>query len=372
MEQASATVSTYINQLSENKSRAATIVFVAFTAIIIGYLIYYTVSLRNMQSSNCQMMNDAYSTINPNIAAIDSTFANPLLDYYVYGAYNACSGGAFRGGFVDVCNLKAVLKQGVRFVDFQIFNEGGQPAVATSTSSSYYVKESINSIPFAEVMSTLVANAFSDGSPNKSDPLFIHLRVMSNQTAIYDEMAVIFKQYDSQMMSTSESFAAANTNFGMVPLERMRNKIVLFVDGSNNTYLQSQPFYEYVNMVSNSPFAWLLQSYDVVNNPDIEDLTQNNMYNMSIVIPDNTSIPSNPSSSLAQQYGCQIVAMMFQQMDGYLSEYNTFFSQQGFAFALKPENLRAQPVVVEDPTPQNPAYSYQTKQVNSKLYSFKY
>lgn len=353
-----------------SSSGTALFVIIALFALVI---FIYNVGFKETKDSDCKKMNQAYGSVNPNISQIDKSFTNRILDYYIYGSYNSCSGGSYKGGYVDVCNLQAVLRQGARFIDVEIFNEDGDPVIATSDNQkNYYVKTSKNSLPFAQFMSTLIDYGFGDNAPNKTDPLILHLRVQSNQVPIYDKMANIFKQYDNRMLSTKNSFAENNTNFGNFPLVKAINKIILFVDGSNNTYLQSEPFYEYVNMVSNSPFLWLQTNFDIVNNPDIQDLTNNNKNNMTIVLPDKGSNPSNPSALLAQQYGCQIVAMRFQNMDGYLNECNDFFNKAGTAFVLKPEELREKQVTVPPPVQQNPEYSYATREVSTNLYSFKY
>lgn len=357
----------------QNASINPTTAFFIMIALIALIILVYNLGFKENKDSDCKKMNSAYGSVNPNISQIDNSFTNRLLDYYIYGSYNSCSGGSYKGGYVDVCNLQAVLRQGVRFIDVEIFNEDGDPVIATSDNQkNYYVKTSKNSLPFALFMSTLIDYGFGDNAPNKTDPLILHLRVQSNQVPIYDKMANIFKQYDSRMLSTKNSFADNNTNFGNFPLVKAVNKIILFVDGSNNTYLQSEPFFEYVNMVSNSPFLWLQTNFDIVNNPDIQDLTNNNKTNMTIVIPDKGSNPSNPSALLAQQYGCQIVAMCFQNMDGYLNECNTFFNKAGTAFVLKPEELREKQATVPPPVQQKPEYSYATREVSTNLYSFKY
>ena len=109
-------------------------------------------------------------------------------------AYNACSGGSYKNSFVNICNLKAVLKQGVRCLDFEIYSVNNQPVVATSTSDDYYVKETFNSVNFGSVMDTINNYAFAGGTcPNPTDPLIIHLRIKSNNQEIYSKLANIFK-----------------------------------------------------------------------------------------------------------------------------------------------------------------------------------
>jgi hypothetical protein len=366
-----AAVTKIYQEAMANKEQSIVIVFALFTVCLLAYIIYYDVTKSNQQQSDCQAMNDAYTTINPSITSIDSTFSLPLLNYYVYGAYNACSGGEYKSGFVDLCNLKAVIRQGVRFLDFEVYNENGEPVVATSTDKSTYVKETFNSIPFGQVIKTIQQYAFADTAPNKGDPVIIHLRIKTNQRSVCDKMAAVFKAYNQYMLSPDTSNNNNNLNFSQFPVGKACGKMILFVDSSNNTYQDSE-LNEYVNMTTNSPNCWLLTNYGVVNNPDIDDLTENNMYNMTVVVPDSGSNPTNPNFSLAtQEYGCQIVAMRFQQKDGYLSDANKFFASAGRAFVLKPENLRQKPITIAPPTPANPNYSYDTRTVTTNLYSIK-
>ena len=340
--------------------------------IIIICMIYFYSTTHNLQKNNCDAINNLYPSINSNITSIGKSFANKFSDYYINSAYNACSGGNYKNGYVDICNLNAVIKAGVRCFDFAIYNENDTPVVATSIDDNFYVKETYNSIDFAEVMKTLYYNAFGDISPNKLDPIVVHLRIKSNNIKIYNTIAEIFKLYDDVMTSKITSYASYNTNFGNIPINKLLGKIIVIVDGSNNTYLQSESFFEYVNLVSNSNYMWLFKYSDIKNNPDIDDLTDNNKYNATIVLPDGGTDPDNPSAALAREYGCQIVAMRYQKNDSYLEENINYFNTNGYAFVLKPENLREQQVVISPPVPQNPAYSYQTRQVNSNLYSFKY
>lgn len=88
-------------------------------------------------------MNNLYSSVNGNIRPItssDSDCSGNLYDYYIKTCYNACSGGSYKNNFVNICNLKAVIKQGVRCLDFEIYSVNDQPVVATSTVDNYHVK----------------------------------------------------------------------------------------------------------------------------------------------------------------------------------------------------------------------------------------
>jgi hypothetical protein len=340
--------------------------------IFIGYMIY----LSRLQNNECNFMNDLYSSVDGNIRPIngnDPDCSGNLRDYYIKTAYNCCSGGSYKNDFVNTCNLTAVLKQGVRCLDFEIYSIDEQPVVATSTVDNYYVKETFNFINFGTVMSTIVNYAFSGSTcPNPTDPLIIHLRFMSNNQNMYANLANIFKSNTQYMLGPEYSYEVLGKNLGAVPLLSLQNKIVLIVDRSNTAFLENEELLEYVNLASNSIFMREYDFYNVKNNPDINELTEANKLGMTIVTPDNGTNPSNPNGIVSRACGCQMVAMRYQLVDNNLMENTLFFDSAGYAFALKPQVLRYEQVTVADPTPQLPEYSYATRTASTDYYSFNF
>lgn len=350
----------------------------ALILIIVITYVSYMIYLTSLESKECNYLNMLYPSINGNIkpvSKIQSDCSGNLYDYYIKTAFNACSGGSYQNDYVDVCILKSILKEGVRCLDFEIYNVDNNPVVSSSSSNSknYYVKETFNSVKFSEVMKTISNYAFSGGTvPNPSDPLIIHLRIKSNEQAVYSNLAKIFKSYDNIMLGKNYSYENHGKNIGAQPLTSFMNKIILIVDKSNNSYLENKEFMEYVNMTSNSVFMRALSYYDVKNTPDINELEQFNQRCMTIVYPDVGVNPSNPSGMLCRAAGCQMVAMRYQYVDNFLKENASFFDDGGYAFVLKPENLRYKQVTIPTPTPQNPAYSYKTRNASSQYYNFNY
>jgi len=356
--------------------------FYIITVMIIIILIFYIIYLiyvNNLSKTECNNMNNLYSSVNGNIKSINSN--NPdcsgnLCQYYIKTAYNACSGGNYTNDVVDICNLKAVLKTGARCLDFEIYSINNQPVVATSIEDSYYVKQTYNSVDFSEVMSVIQSYAFASGTaPNYTDPLIIHLRIKSNNQNMYTNLASIFKSYDSLMLGKEYSFENQNTNFGNVPLLKLTNKIVLIVDGSNKSYLDNNDLLEYINITSNSAFMYIYDTNTITNDIVPKELIDHNISNMSLVVPSNSKNPQNPSGLQCYTYGCQFVAMRYQLYgDNNLAENNTFFNEKGYAFVVKPPNLRNPLIsnIVPAATPQNPAYSYETRNVTTDYYSFNF
>jgi len=316
-------------------------------------------------------MNTAITSLNVN----DPDCSGNLRDYYIKSAYNCCSAGSYKNDFVSTCALKDVLRQGVRCLDFEIYSINNKPVVATSTSPSYYVKETYNYVDFGDVMNIVANYAFSKSTaPNPQDPILFHMRFMSNNQNMFDNLAALFKQYDSLFLGPEYSFENDSNNvkknLGSVPLLSLCGKIVVIVDNTNKAFSSNDAFYEYVNLTSNSIFMRALNYYDVKNTPDMTELQTYNKQNMTISMPDITANPVNPSGVVCREMGCQMICMCYQLNDVYLQENNQFFDQGGYAFVLKPENLRYEPILIDPPTPPSQEVSYATRTVSSPYYSF--
>lgn len=362
-----------IKNMDENFQSYMIMAFIFIILIIfIGYMIY----LSRLENSECNYMNSLYSSVDGYIRPITSSdpdCSGNLYDYYIKTAYNACSSGSYKNDFVDICNLKAVIKQGVRCLDFEIYSIDNQPVVSTSTSDSYYVKETFNSVSFGSVMDTIRNYAFSGStSPNPTDPILIHLRCKSNNQEMYSNLANIFESNTDIMLGPNYSYEASGTNLGNIPLMSLQNKVILIIDRSNPAFIENENLLEYVNLASNSVFMRVYNYYNVKNSPDINELTEFNRQGMTIVIPDSGSNPPNPSSIACRASGCQMIAMRYQLVDNNLMENASFFDRAGYAFALKPADLRYEPVVVQAPTSQNPSYSYETRTSSTDYYSFNF
>jgi len=355
----------------------------AMILLILITIISYTYYVINLNRTDCNFINNLYPTVNGNITPISESNTDlngNLYDYYMKTAFNACSGGSYKNDVVDVCNLKAVIKQGVRCLDFEIYSIDNEPVVSTSTSDNFYVKETFNSVNFSSVMKIITDYAMAGPGitastsgltcPNQSDPLIIHLRIKSNNQKMYSKLADIFGNYDMYMLKGDYSYENHGTNIGALPLLNFRNKIILIVDKTNNSFLENTAFMEFVNLTSNSVFMRAIPYFGIKNVPDMTELTNFNKTGMTIVLPDNGVNPINPSGIVSRDMGCQMVAMRYQYVDNFLEENALFFDRCGYAFCLKPENLRNKIVSIPAPPPQDPALSYATRNVTTDFYSF--
>ena len=151
----------YLTQLKNMNEDFQSYMIFGFIFIILMVMISYVIYLTRLEGSECNYMNTLYPSVDGNLRPINT--ADPdckgnLFDYYIKTAYNACSGGSYKNDFVDICNLKAVIKQGVRCLDFEIYSVNDQPVVATSTSDDYFVKETFNTVSFGDIINTINNN----------------------------------------------------------------------------------------------------------------------------------------------------------------------------------------------------------------------
>ena len=362
-----------IKSVTEMKESTAVFLIIGITLIIILIAFLYYFYYSRLRSKECSTMDSIYGELNGKIRSIDNSeqFNYTFKDYYIKTAYNCCSGGNYRNDYVDTCILKALLKQGVRGLDFEIFSIEDKPVVATSTSDSYYIKETFNYVDFGDVMKIIRDYAFSTATaPNTLDPIIIHLRIKSNNQEMYKNFAKLLEGFDSLLMSKDYDSEYYGQNFGNVEIQKLMGKIVIIVDRSNTSFLECPEFYKFINMTSNSVFMRSLHYYDIKYTPDLNELINFNKQNMTIGMPDKGANPENPSSVVMRETGCQLLGMRYQYIDVNIEENDIFFDENGYAFVLKPEPLRYVPVTIPLPPPQNPELSYATRSVQSDFYKF--
>lgn len=370
---ATETAKNVMKSLTQLKESTAVVLIGVITFIIILIALLYYFYYSRLRSKNCSSMDSLYGDLNGKIKSIDSSdqFNYTFKDYYIKSAYNCCSGGNYKNDYVDLCVMKDLLKQGVRGLDFEIFSINDQPVIATSTSDSYYVKETFNYINFVDAMNVIRDYAFATSTaPNALDPIIIHLRIKSTNQTMYQNFAKLLENYDSILLSKDYDSEYYGKNFGNVELKKLMGKVVIIVDRSNTSFLECPEFYKFINMTSNSVFMRALHYYDIKYSPDMNELIEFNKQNMTIGMPDKGSNPENPSPVVMREMGVQLLGMRYQKIDTNIEVNDIFFDENGYAFVLKPENLRYIPVTIPAPPPQNPELSYATRTVQSDFYKF--
>jgi hypothetical protein len=342
-------------------------IVIVLTIMIVGILIsliifYYRIF--TLEERKCDENDEMYSSINPSIRSINNSanFKFMFRDYYIKTAANCCSTGNMKNSMVSTCTLRNVIKDGVRGLDFEIYSVDNKPVVGTSTIDKYTVKEVYNSVHFKDAMGVINNYAFSRGScPNPEDPIIIHLRFMSKNREMYENMAEILKEYEHKLLGSRYQFENHYENFGETPLLKLKGKIVIVVCNENRFYRDVKPFYKYVNVASGAMFMRFLTNDKMRNVPSLAELIKYNKKNMTIVVPDRQDGAPNPGSVASRKMGIQLTALQYQKNDTSLQEMRQFFNRANTAFVLKPEELRYVQRYIPPPKKQDPKLSFATR-----------
>ena len=272
-----------------------------------------------------------------NIQSISNKYAKmPLHEYCIKASYNS----ACTGKYISENMVNEVLKRGCRFLDFEVFHIKEKnifkPMVAVSSDKSYILLDTQNSVLLDKILTTVATNAFSQGSPNNKDPLFINLRIKSSDSNIYHAVA-------TSIDATLKSVIYNDKITKETKLKDIMGKVVIIVDKTvnydytdNTSCTQGTPncydLTKYINMESGSEYLNLYHYTDLLGHarkPILlkDDNIHTTSKNMKMVQPDIVVNKSNPSyKEFIVNHGCQNVLCQFQLVDENLKKYEEFFN----------------------------------------------
>jgi hypothetical protein len=349
--------------------------------VIIWRLIIIRINLKNdmvegfnpitslFSSSTDAEVSSLESTSKVTLGNADGTagYYLPLKEVCIKASFNSASSG----NYISPTMLQYVISRGVRFLDFEVFyissdgTENGvfKPMVATSTDPTFMALSSENSVLLDTILTSAVANAFSSPCPNYSDPLFINLRIKSNNPDIYKAVAASIdssiknKIYVNQ--DASASYIANNMTSQKAmrvtkdtTLEKIGSHVVLSIDKTifpnyvnycscdGSTADHCYDLTKYTNIESGSENLQLILYNYLSPVPTIQlsdTAHRTSVKTLTMTIPDNLYLinkaNNNPNySDCILRYGCQLAPYRFYQNDGALEKYETFFNDHRSAF----------------------------------------
>jgi len=318
--------------------------------------------LENPDANTKEFIDKNITSINPE----DSQSRFKLRDYYIKAAYNAFNPDKFKNSTVSMDACLYTIARGCRFIDFEVFSVDNQPVIASSSVNSFNYKETYNHIPVSDAFEVLGSYAFSGSKcPNPGDPFIIHMRIMSQNITMYDNLAKVIigsKTVARNLLGPKYGREYQSKDLGNENLSDFKGKIILMVDGTNPVYRKTKLF-ELINMSSNTMFLSKYTYFGVKNVGDPQAFKDANKKNMCLVLPDKGGRPINDGHNGPFTWGCQIAAMCFQEeaRDEKLKAYEDKFASVGYAFILKPEDLRYVPITIAPPAPPNPKASMEAR-----------
>jgi hypothetical protein len=369
------------------------IIIYMIIALVVVIFIFWAYSLIQKPSRECDNLNDIYNktgaiAIRPigKLNAFDATsqqgpntvtnnsfpykgvvtmFEIPphgpgrIFSYYVKTAYNCCSPGGFKNSFVNLCALQHAIKLGARCLDFEIYSDNYKPVVATSIESqslynSFYIKETFNSLDLVDVLwyinlyavGTDVETYGSNSATNSTDPLFLHLRIMTNEINTINLIAKYLGDiFQDKLLGSAFGNNNYGESFGQYYLIQFCNKCIIMVEYNslNSATIANSNLFPLINILTNTPKYKLLREQLRIAEPQA-DLTLYNKNQMTMIMPNLTPGSDNYDPRPAMQTGCQFVAMNFQNFDNNLKVYFNIFDDLQYSFVLKQCTLRNTPV----------------------------
>jgi hypothetical protein len=264
------------------------------------------------------------------ISKTDATL--PLKEFALKASYNT----AFTGNYMNLDMVKYVLSRGCRFLDFEVFNIDKKPQVAYSTDSTFKSINSKNSLLLDDVLTTVITNAFSNSSPNRSDPVFVHLRMKSTTNDIYKLVA-------KSLYVIKESIYSKPMNIG-TRIQDIMGKVIIIVDSSVNYDYKNYTscaknetncydLTKIMNIESGNAQIGIQRYNDILNEKIIHPRIVNDIYTdtqyIKLALPDyDVKQISNPSFiPFVNEHSVQIITYRFYKKDSKLSEYENIFNE---------------------------------------------
>jgi len=277
-----------------------------------------------------------------------------LCDYYIKTSYNSCCIGDFKHDYVKLCALSHAIAQGCRCLDFEIYSIGGIAQIASSSRESSFEKESKNHIPFSLVMKRVLDEGFNAAkTPMSADPLIINLRIKAVDPAVrkslHASIAIGLGSIGRYLLQTAES-----ADVSKMKMEDLMGTIIVMVDGTTTGGKEIEsdsPLKPLVNIHSGKGLMGVqaLRNTELDSQYNEDTFKEANRVSLAIMYPDLQQKSKNQNPALGREYGCQMVAMNFQNYDEHLIGYTNFFNDGGGAFILKEneEKLHPEDVVIQ-------------------------
>jgi hypothetical protein len=273
-----------------------------------------------------------------------------LKNYYVKSAYNCCCGDGYKNNFVNLCALEKNIKNGCRFLDFEIYSYNNEPIIASSTANSNYIKETYNSLTLDEVLTTITSKAFNAINTNcYRDPLILNFRIMSTNLTMLEKIGRLFELHLEPTTGGVETFKLmkqhnyTNGTILNVRMEDLHKTIIIICDfyPSNNileTNEQLSKLKKYISLKGKGEYCKTYRYQEIVGKTNqFIDVTKRSFI---IVLPTLNNSVYNDEFASSYGYGCNAIAMKYQTVDANLIEYNKQFEIKGnYSWNMKSDHL---------------------------------
>tara|TARA_Y100001936_G_C16044101_1_gene653523 strand:+ start:283 stop:1449 length:1167 start_codon:yes stop_codon:yes gene_type:complete len=338
--------------------------------IIIGAIVFY------FTYSQTRRVNKQIRTLDKYIEYVEimpiEKCKDYIKDYRLHDFYVASSSRSYLSGnqkydYSTPLIIEKILRAGARFLEFDIFNKGFNqdtiPVVSNGNEDGNW-QYTLNTTTFEDCCKTIAKYAFSERYlTNHSDPLFIsiNLKTNGNVYTVNKVADILFKYFEDYLLG--KEFSYSRKNIAREHLKNLIGKVIILCDNKcNDTKLE-----ELVNYKWGDAFMRQMEYKKIKETHDHQFDINYNMRSITMVHPFRDAKHSNNYNPfIPWSYGCQFVAINYQNDDEHLEDYILKFKER--SFVLKPKKLRYKKIYYPKPKAQNPNMSMKTMNVKTPLY----
>ena len=278
----------------------------------------------------------------------------------IKASYNS----AFDGKEISTDMLEYVMSRGCRFLDFELYLKEGKVYVNYSTDPTFSTFENTNTsassdgVSFNSIM-TYITQTGKEKAPNPKDPLFIHLRIKSDESTIYTK---IFNVLDNPAGTNAYSVYKDQVN-GNTNLKDLKGKIIIAMDRSIRPNDDIGDLANYISVFTGGS-TWSIDRYSEIKNQKTsppkpnDDFKTTNVNQLKLALPDLEKSSSNPATpfDFITNYGVQTIACRFYKDDIFNDLCEDIFAEHQSAFVPLGYVLNYIKRQKEDPRPRKLKY----------------
>ena len=251
-----------------------------------------------------------------------------LREYCMFASYNT----AVTGTRANLDMITNVLNRGCRFIDLEIYSIDGKPVIGYSSDIKNFNLEIDNTLPLGAVLDKISTIGFAE-APNSNDPIFINLRVKTEDTKLYEKIGLTLNETVGPQLYTNYK-TGNKIDLHKTYLSALLKKIVIVLDDTID-YPPNNALLTYTNLVMNKrgvrSYTASGLSAEFITPPHIKDNgTRTDVSMLKIVFP--TENLNSNLKKFVTEYGAQVLVNRFYQPDNNLTETEKIFSDIGSAF----------------------------------------
>lgn len=304
-----------------------------------------------------------------------------VINYVIPCSYNSCCGGKKKQGYMDVEILRMILFCGARLVDFEVYNQGGEPVVGCSWKQGENDSHTVLLEDAFQVIKEKIQNE-GDGD----GPIFVNLRInpkligkgeQDGYGAFYKEVGKLIRAKFGNFSIETEKYikddasdSQINNHLREFPISTLNKKVIIIASNKDDNFwnpLSESPdsedgigkFYKSINLMPLKTDALnqkhgntlikehrenLVEAFscdETIKSSNIKDCYDKSRATFHMVIPGIGKSVSNTGQWVeSEKHGYQFICMYWQTVDNSMIQYYNMFMDKNSLYMEKNSNKK--------------------------------